>query len=296
MRRPSLFLIGLLLTAGPGANAADLAARMEALAAPARGHVGAAVRLLEAGESAAFHGDERFPMQSVYKMAIAMAVLRDVDGGRLGLDQLVRVEKRDLLPLSFHRPIRDRHPQGDVDLSLREILRLAVSESDGTASDVLLRLAGGPERVSAYLVGLGVRSLMVATTEMEMDRGPRVQYRNWATPRGAVALLSALHEGRGLSAESRELLLRFMTETGTGPHRIKGRLPEGTVVAHKTGTSATSGGLTRATNDIGIVALPDGRHLALSVFVSDSKANEVTREGVIAEIARAAWDELQSPR
>jgi len=76
----------------------------------------------------------------------------------------------------------------------------------------------------------------------------------------------------------------------TGAHRLKGFLPEGTVVAHKTGTSGTSNGLTRATNDVGIVTLPDGRHMAIAVFVSDSKANEAVREGVIAKIARAAWD------
>jgi len=117
-----------------------------------------------------------------------------------------------------------------------------------------------------------------------------VQYRNWATPDAAVALLRALHEGRGLSAASRERLLRWMTETPTSARRIKGLLPAGTLVAHKTGTSGTSGGLTRATNDIGLITLPDGRHLGIAVFVSDSKADEATREGVIARIARAAWE------
>jgi beta-lactamase class A len=86
------------------------------------------------------------------------------------------------------------------------------------------------------------------------------------------------------------LLLGWMTETATGPRRIKGRLPPGTPVAHKTGTSSTRNGLTRATNDAGLVTLPDGRHLALAVFVSDSPADEGAREGVIAEIARAARD------
>ncbi len=75
-----------------------------------------------------------------------------------------------------------------------------------------------------------------------------------------------------------------------GPRRIPGLLPAGTRVAHKTGTSRTLGGLTRATNDVGIVLLPDARHLAVAVFVADSQADEATREGVIARVARAAWD------
>uniref|UniRef100_A0ACD5H150 Serine hydrolase n=2 Tax=Desertifilaceae TaxID=1969992 RepID=A0ACD5H150_9CYAN len=81
-----------------------------------------------------------------------------------------------------------------------------------------------------------------------------------------------------------------MTETPTGLKRIKGLLPEGTVVAHKTGTSGTVEGVTAATNDVGLVTLANGRHLAIAVFVSDSTADQATREAAIAQIARAAWD------
>ena len=123
-----------------------------------------------------------------------------------------------------------------------------------------------------------------------MAESEDVQYRNSSTPDAMAALLRAFYEGRGLSTASRALLLQWMTETGTGPHRIKGLLPAGTVVAHKTGTSNTVDGVTRATNDVGLITLPDGRHLVVAVFVSDSKAQDDVREGVIARIARAAYD------
>jgi beta-lactamase class A len=105
-----------------------------------------------------------------------------------------------------------------------------------------------------------------------------------------LTLLRALREGRGLSRASRTLLLDLMLKSTPGPRRIKGLLPAGTPVAHKTGTSGTVEGLTRATNDVGLVTLPDGRHMAVAVFVSDTKAEADVREGVIAKIARAAWD------
>jgi beta-lactamase class A len=82
-----------------------------------------------------------------------------------------------------------------------------------------------------------------------------------------------------------------MIESPTGQKRLKGLLPKGTVVAHKTGTSGTRDGVTAATNDVGIITLPNGRHLAVAIFVSDSPADEATRERVIAEIAKALWDE-----
>jgi beta-lactamase class A len=280
----------LVLLAAAMVQPSGLRAQIEQISRASGGRVGAAIMVVETGETVAFHGGQRFPMQSVYKFPIGMAVLHDVDAGRLSLEQRVRVEESDLLPAPAHSPIRDQYPHGGADLSLRELMRFMITESDGTASDVLLRLTGGPPRVSAYLGELGVKEIVVATSEKEMGRSQNVQYRNWASPIGMVSLLRAFHEGRGLSAPSRTFLLELMTQTAIGAHRIKGLLPSGTVVAHKTGTSGTNRGLTRATNDVGLITLPDGRHLAVAVFVSDSTANDEVREGVIAKIARAAWD------
>ena len=271
------------------ASTADLRGRIEQIARAAQGRVGATATVLETGESVALQGDERFPMQSVYKLPIGMAVLNQVDRGALKLEQEIQVRRSDFVSSGQHSPIRDQHPHG-VELSLSELLRFNVSESDGTACDVLLRVVGGAQAVNRYLRSLGIQGITVATTEKAMARNQMVQYRNWATPEAMVALLGALHEGRGLAAPSRTRLLQWMTETPTSARRIKGLLPAGTVVAHKTGTSGTFGGLTRATNDVGLITLPDGRHLAIAVFVSDSPADDAAREGVIARIAQAAWE------
>ena len=252
----------------------------ERIAAEAHGHVGVAVRVIETGESVGLHEREHFPMQSVYKLPISMAVLH----AGLSLDKQVHIAKSDLMPSGLHSPIRDQHPAGDFDMPLGEVVRYAIEESDNTASDVLLRLAGGPERVTAYLRSLGVNDMVVATSEKEASREVHVQYRNWSTPEAMLQLLTKL------SPEHDGLLLKWMAESTPGPKRIKGLLPAGTVVAHKTGSSGTEGGLTRATNDVGLVTLPDGRHLAIVVFVSDSPMDTESCEGVIARMARAAWD------
>lgn len=263
--------------------------QIEQIASAAKGRVGVKAIVLETGESVSLNEREHFPMQSVYKFPIAMAALHQVDTGKTKLDESVRVEKSDFVRKGMHSPIRDKNPNG-TESTVSELLRLAVSESDGTASDVLLRLAGGSEAVGKYLNELKISDVVVADSEKEIGQDWQTQYRNWASPEGAVALLRALHEGRGLSEQSRTLLLKFMTESPTGPRRLKGLLPTGTIVAHKTGTSGTAKGITAATNDIGLVTLPNGRHLAIAVFVSDSPANEATREEVIAKIAKTVWD------
>ncbi|MEN3335412.1 MAG: beta-lactamase class [Blastocatellia bacterium] len=272
----------------------ELRGRIEQIARAAQGRVGAAATVLETGESVALQGDKHFPMQSVYKLPIGMAVLDQVDRGRLKLEQKIQVRRSDFVSSGQRSPIRDQHPQG-VELSLDELLRFNVSESDGTACDVLLRVVGGAPVVNQYLRRLGIQGIIVATTEKAMGQNQMVQYRNWASPEAMVALLRALHEGRGLSAPSRARLLQWMTETPTSARRLKGQLPAGTVLAHKTGTSGTLRGLTRATNDVGLITLPNGRHLAIAVFVSDSTADETVREGVIARIAQAAWEFWSAP-
>lgn len=285
----------LAVTTSNSIQQGELQEQIEQISRTAQGRVGVAATVLETGQSVALNGDEQFPMQSVYKFPIGMAVLAQVDQGKLNLEQRVQVETNDFVSELQHSPIRDENPQG-VELSVAELLRYMVSESDGTACDVLLRLIGGPEIVSEYLRNLDINNIIVANTEKEIGQDKSVQYRNWATPHGTVRLLRKLHEGQGLSESSQALLLQLMSETPTGLKRIKGRLPEETVVAHKTGTSRTVDGITAATNDVGLISLPNGNHMAIAVFVSDSRADDVTREDVIAKVARLLWDEWGQPR
>ncbi|MDX6498614.1 MAG: beta-lactamase class [Blastocatellia bacterium] len=263
------------------------------IASAAKGRVGMAAVVLETGEMVSLNPHDHFPMQSVYKLPISIAVMKQVDAGKIKLEQRVRVTKDDFGSRGQHSPIRDNNPNG-VELSVSELLRYAISESDGTASDVLMKLAGGPTAIQAYLTELKITDIMVLNTEKELGEDSQVQYRNWASPEAAVALLRALHERQGLSQASQSLLLKYMIESTPGAKRLKGLLPGGTVVAHKTGTSGTQKGFTAATNDIGIITLPNGRHVAIAVFVSDSAADEATREAVIARIAKVVWDKTSN--
>jgi len=270
----------------------ELQNQLAQIASAAKGKVGVAALVLETGDTVSLNPNDHFPMQSVYKLPIGMAVMKQVDAGKIKLDQKVRVTKDDFIGRASHSPIRDKYPNG-TELTVNESMGWMLLESDGTASDVLMKLAGGAGAIQAYLTELGIKDMIVLDTEKAFAQDHSLQFRNWATPEAAVALLRALHERRGLSESSQVLVLKLMAESNTGPKRLKGLLPAGTVVAHKTGTSGTEkNGITAATNDIGIIALPNGRHVAIAVFVADSPADEATREGVIARIARAVWEKF----
>ena len=293
MRMKKLLLPGLLLLIfliPQFTKAQDsLKAQIVEIAKQSKGIVGVSVLGIESRDTLNYNGNARLVMHSVMKFPIAMAVLNRVDKGKYKLDQKMKVGKSDL-PTGLWSPLRDKYPNG-TEITLGELLSYMVSQSDNCACDFLLKKLGGPEKVENYIQDLGIKGINIVASEGDMAKTWEVQYTNWCKPAEVVHLLDLFYEGKVLSKSSNDFLYKIMTETTTGPKRIKGLLPANVIVAHKTGSSGTNDeGLTPATNDVGIITLPNGKHLAIAVFVCNSTADEKTRELVIAQIAKAAWD------
>jgi beta-lactamase class A len=229
-------------------------------------------------------------MQSVFKAPLALAALHLIERGELSLDDPIRFRASDRILPRTYSPLQDQYPEAEVDMPLRRLLTLAVSLSDNAAADVVLRIAGGPAVVDAYMKAAGIGGFRLEDNEAGLHRDAGAQYRNWFEPAGAVQFLRLLNDHPPVTAEHAGLLLGWMRDSTRADRRIKGQLPAGTIVMHKPGISGTDHGLTAATNDIGLIALPDGRRLAIAIFVTDSTADEAARDSVIARIARAAYD------
>ncbi|MEJ8801920.1 class A beta-lactamase, subclass A2 [Pontibacter sp. H249] len=243
-------------------------------------------------DTLSINGERRFPMQSVFKFHIALAVLSQVDKGRLSLDQKIKIEKKDLLP-GLHSPLREKYPNGAT-LPLAEIISYTISNSDNVGCDALLRLLGGPTEVEKYFLRNNFKDISIKINEEVMQNNWDLQFQNWTTPKAANNVLEAYYHNQKklLSPRSYDFVWKEMRENESGKNRLKGLLPEGTVVAHKTGSSGKNKttGITAAVNDIGIVFLPNGEHFLISVLVSNSKEDFNTNEKIIADISKAAWD------
>lgn len=255
-----------------------------------RATVGVAIMDLDGPDTLSLRGLQRFPMQSVFKFHLALAVLHQIDKGKWRLHEGVFVRKSELLPNTWS-PLRDTYPRGDSTFALSELMKYSVSKSDNNACDILFDRVGGTAAVNQYLYEIGAKDVAVVATENEMHQAWDVQFGNWTTPLATVQLLEKFANRHLLSAESQAFLWRTMAETETGVNRLKKLLPKGTVVAHKTGTSGTNkAGLTAAINDAGIVVLPSGKRYAIAVYVTNTTETEQTNERIIAEISKAAWD------
>lgn len=269
----------------PAAGVAEEAGPLREMARPLKAQVGVSAVMLDTGESLTVADDVFYPMQSVFKFPLALSVLKRVDRGTLNLEQIIHI-RPDQLVKDTWSPMRERFPQGG-DFPLKELLRLSVQESDNNACDLLFSLIGGPETVQKDLKEWGIPHINVRFTEDEMYRNHDLQYLNSARPSGMTSLLRAFDAGKILKKETQRFLWDVMAACATGTARLKGKLPQDYVVAHKTGLGFTSpAGVVAAVNDAGIIVLPNGRKMAVTVFIMDSKDAVPACEGVIASVAR----------
>jgi beta-lactamase class A len=284
------FAIAFFLFTGSAFAQTALQRQIRAIAAEAYGKVSVACSLPGSPVNCDLNPHTHPPMQSVFKFPLTVTTLHFVEQGKLSLDQPVRFLKSDRFLPQTYSPLQEKYPNAEVDVPLRELLRLAVALSDNVAADIVLRVIGGPAVVDGYIRSIGVNGFHMEDGEHDLHRAVADQYRNWLEPAGAVQLLRRISDNSPLTPEYTQILLGWLKDSPTGAHRIKGELPPETIVMHKTGTSGTESGITHATNDIRLITLPDGRRLAIAIFITDSRADEATRDAVIARIAKSAHD------
>lgn len=260
---------------------------VEAIIARGRGRIGVAAADLDGGGQVLIHGDMPFPMASTVKIAVAATFLAGVEQGRFRLDQT--------LPMMM--PSTERHYRSTEAplrpgpmMAAQQLMELMITRSDNHATDGLITAVGGVGAINAWLVKAGIVGQHLDNTIATMVRddgrinpATTIDPRNASTPRAMLALLAAIDRGGALSPQSRAVLLDTMTRTSTGKNRMRAGLPDGTVFAHKTGT------LQGVTDDVGIIRLPDGRHLALAIFITGPEGH-TPHATMIAQVTRALYD------
>jgi len=266
----------------------ELERRLKTICDGAQGTVGLSVIHIESGKTISINGNSQLPLYSVYKLPLAITVLKDVEANRVRLDQKIHVTPTDVAPGT---PGNTALWQKPVDVSVEQLLEYSISRSDNTSSDKLVELAGGPLKVTERMRSLGFQNLDIHISSGEFMKNR--QNPNTGSADDLAKLLVQLHQGKLLEPDQVNLLRGFMQRATTGLHRLRGDLPRGTVVADKTGSGEPDAvtGFAKVTNDVGIITLPSGQgHLAMAVLVSGSKLPDAAQEKLIADLARAAYD------
>lgn len=269
-------------TEQPSSVDAELTKRLQQICDRAGGIVGVAVIHVETGRAVELQGATPLPLYSVFKLPLAVVVLKEVEANRLRLDRKVLVTLAEVAPGWKGNKDLWRKP---VERTVAELLELSLVRSDNTSSDKLLQLVGGPAMVTERMRSLGFEHIDIRSTVREFAAQGGTP--NTGTASDLARLLAQLQKGAILQPPQLEVLLGLMTRAMTGERRLRGDLPAGTLVADKTGTGEPGS----STNDVGLITLPKGKgHLAMAVLVSGSKLADAAQEKIIAELARAAYD------
>ncbi len=308
----------------PGSSAREAPAQLEAelheIWRQFPGKTGIAVQRIDGNWLTGKRLGEMFPQQSISKLWVAMTVLDQIDNGRLRLDQPVRITMDDLAV--FHQPIRDRViANGSIEVPISELLELAITDSDNTANDSLMRVAGGPQAVRDFIdrrglgkirFGPGERALQsqiaglswrqeyaigrrfyAARAEVPYERRKSALDAyladpvDGATPDAIAGALTRLARGELLSASSTRLLLSTMERTKSGPNRLKAGVPPDWRFGHKTGTGQILDPVSTGYNDIGIMTAPDGTRYAVVVLIASTTAPVPSRMAMMQSVSRS---------
>ncbi|MBU2340086.1 MAG: class A beta-lactamase-related serine hydrolase [Alphaproteobacteria bacterium] len=319
-----------IVPAALSAPEAALENELAALVAGFDGEAGLAVQDIATGRILHARGDELYPQQSVSKFWVALAALDEADEGRFDLAEPVTLRAEDLT--LFHQPIREIvRSRGRFDTDYGDLLDRALTRSDNTANDRILRRIGGPETVQDFIDDAELAGIRFGTDERtkqsgiaglqwdqaySMGRGfydardalpdalRRARFEAYladpvdgASPIGIAHALGQLARGSLLSSVSTELLLATLEQTRSGPRRLKGGVPPGWTIAHKTGTGQEFGGEQSGYNDIGIVTSPAGREYAVVAMIRRTGAPVPARMAMMQELVRAVvrYDEAAYP-
>lgn len=305
---------------------AGLVATVNSLRRDFNGTVGIAVRSIDKGWTVEANGTQLLPQQSVSKLWVAMAVLDYRDAGRLRLDDPVTVTREDLT--LFHQPIAAMVKGDGYRTTVGELLQRALTMSDNTANDRLLRFIGGPDTVRNFIrrkglgdirFGPGERLLQSKTAGLEwrpefslgnafsrarasLPVAVRAEaYHSYiadppdgAAPRAIAAALAKLKQGNLLSPDSTRYLIETMESSRTGKQRLRGAVPSDWTFGHKTGTGQDLEGRTAGYNDVGILMAPDGRSYTVAVMIGDTRQPIAVRQQLMQSVVAAIVANHQS--
>lgn len=269
------------------AQSTPLARRVAELANGAGGRIGVAALDLTTGESVSVLGDQRFPLASTSKIAIAATFLEGVEQGRWRLDQHFPL----ILPKASKAFSTSAAPVYEgPSLTASALIEQMITRSSNPATDALLRVVGGPKAVNAWMRRAGISDFSIdrdiatlVRDDGEFNPANHIDKRDSATPAAMVQLLSGIYQGRLVAPESRRVILGAMSRTVTGKRRIRAHIPSEARVLHKTGT------LSGTASDIGFIETPEGHTLAIAIYVT-GQGTKPARDAKIAAIARALYD------
>ena len=251
--------------------------------------------IIDDSDTVAVNNRNIYPMMSVFKVHQALALCDDFDRRGISLDTLITIRRDELDPHTWSPMMKD-YPDSEFSLTVKDLLRYTLRQSDNNASNLMFRRLLGVEETDSFIsTVIPRRDFRIAYTEAEMSADHRRAYSNSTSPLGAAELINRLFTDSLVSRDKQDFIMRTLGECETGKDRIAAPLldRDGVSIAHKTGSGyINEEGVLAAHNDVAYICLPNSTRYSLAVFVKDFKGNETQAAKAIAHVSAAVYSIL----
>ena len=274
----------LLLFQVLSVSASDLTSDIQEVIKGKKAQVGVAV--LYKDDAFTANNDDQYPLMSVFKFHIALAVLKKMEKEGIPLTAVVTLGPSDIDTKTWS-PMYKKYKSKKITLSYGDLISYMVSQSDNNACNWLINFVGGIQNVNDFIKNLGIDRIQLIETEKS---NIRKSYNNWSTPLSVTQLLRKVYTEKVLSDEHFAFLEKAMLASASGKDKFRAGLPKEVEVGHKTGMSyRTPEGIRMCDADVGVIYMPRGEKCYLAVLVKDSKETDAANAKIMADIAKKVY-------
>ncbi len=234
------------------------------------------------GTQLSYRADEYFPMCSTFKVLLASAILKrstQIDGL---MYQRIKYQQSDLVTYS---PITERHVKDGMTVSA--LCAAAIQYSDNTASNLLMKILGGPGAVTTFARSIGDRQFQLDRWETALNSSIPGDRRDTSTPNAMAISLQRLAFGDALEPHLQLQLRVWLQGNTTGAARIRAGVPADWQVGDKTGTGDYG-----TANDLAVVWPPRRAPVVVAIYTTQGDKDAKARNDVIASAAQIVVDWL----
>lgn len=229
----------------------------------------------------AYRADERFTVQSTMKLIGVSALLKKSTNNKNLLQEKIHYTKNDLM---FWHPITGKYVTSGM--TPEALSEAAISYSDNTAMNLLMKKFGGPQFVTDFAHSIGNMTFNVEHYEGDLNSN-REDPHDTSTPKDMAISLQKLTLGNVLTLDQRTQLVTWMKNNTVGYKRIRSGVPNGFTIADKTGSGDYG-----VANDLGILWSPLCKPIVLAIYTAQNKQNAKSRDDIVAATTSIVLDEL----
>ena len=283
------WLLLLLVVLPLAGKAEDLGTQLRKVIEGKAATVGVAV-IFNGSELVTVNDMYRYPMMSTYKFHQALSVVDYINREKETLATEILVKQSDM-KTEMYSPMHDANRKGNFYITIGDLLKYSLIDSDNHACDILFDYIGGPKTTDKYVRSLGITDFSITQTERDMHESTDNVWLTWTKPSAAALLLETFLQNPMFDKNQKFFLERAMADASTGKDKLKAGLPDDVLLGHKTGSSDRNEyGIKVADNDMGFVVLPNGQYYTIAVFVMNSQETDKTNARLIADISKVVYN------